>query len=79
MVKNVGNEHKSPLQWTATATTATTARTQIMTERDGTCTIVWRSMMTRILPQQQKKIKPNRVGGGQAWFDPTLETWDPSE
>eukprot|EP00045_Choanoeca_perplexa_P003209 m.29121 g.29121 ORF g.29121 m.29121 type:complete len:261 (-) comp11925_c0_seq1:731-1513(-) len=31
------------------------------------------------MPKAKKpKVKPNREGGGEKWFDPTLDEWDPN-
>ncbi|EGD83620.1 rrm-containing protein [Salpingoeca rosetta] len=29
--------------------------------------------------KQKKKHKPNRQGGGEKWYDPTLDEWDPND
>jgi len=28
---------------------------------------------------KKPKVKPNREGGGEKWFDATLDEWDPSK
>lgn len=32
-----------------------------------------------VVKPKKKKVKANRVGGGEAWFDPTLEDWDKND